>query len=138
MGDKFNRKHVAVGSFFVVCISTLLFDFVTSRTLWVLILAVVLFSLSYGSANTLRAVLIREYFGRSRFGTIFGFLAGVLSMGAMLGPLIAGWVFDVWQSYHYAWIIFTATNLVGLLFLATTPRVYPGKETVKLGSQAPD
>jgi MFS family permease len=123
LSDKYSRKKVAVGSFAGVCIGTLLFDYTTSVTVWPLILAVILFSFSYGSANTLRTVMTREYFGRSRFATIFGIMLGVLCLGSILGPFLAGWTFDLWKSYHYAWIIFTGVNVVSLLLLATTPRI---------------
>ena len=123
LSDKYSRKKIAVGSFIGVGIGTLLFDYTTSATLWPLILAVILFSFSYGSANTLRTVMTREYFGRSRFATIFGFMLGVLCLGSILGPFLAGWTFDVWKSYHYAWIIFTSVSVVSLALLATTPGI---------------
>jgi len=121
--DKFNRKKVAIVSFAGVCVSTLMFDYITSAALWLLVLTIVFFSLSYGSANTTRSVLMSEYFGRSRFGTIFGFMMGILALGAVLGPVLAGWTFDIFQSYHYAWIIFTVMNVASLILLATTPKL---------------
>jgi len=127
LSDKVNRKQVAVWSFGMVCVGTGLFDLVNNMTTWLLVLAIIIFSLSYGSANTLRSVLTREYFGKSRFGTIFGFLMGILALGAIVGPYLAGWTFDVFQSYHYAWIIFTVINVAALVLLATTPKVYAFK-----------
>lgn len=125
LSDKFSRRQVAVSSFVIVCIGTFLFDYIGSLSIWLLVTAVILFSVGYGSANTLRVVLTREHFGRGRFGTIFGFLMGVLALGSMAGPVMAGWIFDVWKSYHYAWIIFTGVNIISILLLATTPRIKP-------------
>ena len=123
LSDKFNRKKVTAVYFAAICAGTLLFDYVSGMTIWVLVLAVILYGLSYGSANTMRAVLLREYFGRSRFATIFGFLTGILSLGTILGPFLAGWIYDTFASYHYAWWIFTIINILALLFLVTTPKV---------------
>jgi MFS family permease len=123
ISDRMGRKQVAVYSFILVLIGTLLFDYVRDTAMWALILAVTIFSLSYGSALTLRAVMAREYFGKSKFASIFGILMGVQSFGAMLGPFLAGWTFDIWGTYHYAWIILTAINLAAVVFLATTPRI---------------
>jgi MFS transporter, OFA family, oxalate/formate antiporter len=123
LSDKFSRKKVAAGSFATVLIGTLLFDYITSQTLWLLVAAVILFSVGYGCVNTLRVVMTREHFGRGRFGTIFGFLMGVLALGSMLGPFLAGWTFDVWKSYHYAWLLFTVLNAISLLLLVTTPKI---------------
>jgi sugar phosphate permease len=123
LSDKFNRKQVAISFFVMVCIGTLLFDYVRDVNLWLLVLAVILFSVSFGSFMTLRAVLTIEYFGKSRFATIYGFIIGIISLGSMLGPVLAGWTFDVWKSYHYSWIIFTGVNVASLVLMATTPKV---------------
>jgi cyanate permease len=53
---------------------------------------------------------------------------GILALGAIVGPYLAGWTFDIFQSYHYAWIIFTIVNVAALVLLATTPKVYAYKE----------
>ena len=123
LSDKFNRKRVIVVSFAIFGIGTLLFDYVRDVNLWLLFLSIPLFSISMGSVITLRAVMSLEYFCRSRFATIFGILIGIQSLGTILGPFLAGWIFDVWNSYHYAWLIFTGINLISLVLIATIPRV---------------
>ncbi len=123
LSDKFSRKKVAVVAFAIICVGTFLFDYVDNTLIWLLVIAVVLYSISYGSANTLRAVLMREYFGRKHYGTIFGILIGIMSVGTIVGPYVAGWIYDTWQSYHYAWWIFTILNVAALILLITTPRI---------------
>lgn len=123
LSDKFSTKAVGTGSFILVVIGTLLYDYITTASIWILVIAVLLFSIGYGSANTLRVVMTREHFGKGRFATIFGFLMGILAAGSMLGPFIAGLSFDIWKSYHYAWLIFTAVNVLSVILLATTPKI---------------
>jgi MFS family permease len=123
LSDKFSRKRVAVAAFGILCVGTFLFDYVNNTLVWLLVVAVVLYSVSYGSANTLRAVLMREYFGRKHYGTIFGFLIGIMSVGTIVGPYVAGWIYDTWQSYHYAWWLFTVLNVAALVLILTTPRL---------------
>jgi sugar phosphate permease len=123
LSDKFDRKKVTAIWFIVFCIGTLLFDYVTDSTLLLLVTAVILFSVSYGSTLTLRAVLMREYFGKTRFASIFGILVGIQSLGAMLGPFLAGWTFDVWKSYHYAWLLFLVVNIAAVVFVLATPKI---------------
>jgi sugar phosphate permease len=120
--DKIDRKTLTIIAFAVICGGTFLFDLSGVDTVWLLVIAVILFGLSYGSANTLRAVLLREYFGRSRFGTVFGFFMGFLSLGVILGPYLAGWIFVSWHSYHYAWWIFTIMNLGALILIISMPK----------------
>jgi sugar phosphate permease len=123
--DKVDRKKLTVMAFALICLGTFLFDFSGANSLWLLVVAVLLFGISYGTSNTLRAVLLREYFGRSRFGTVFGIFMGFLSLGVILGPYLAGWIFDNWHSYHYAWWIFTVMNVVALGLIITLPRNKP-------------
>jgi sugar phosphate permease len=123
LSDKYNGKRVAVASFVLICLGTLLFDYVTDSNLWLLVVTIIIFSVGMGSSVILRPVLTLEYFGRSRFASIFGILIGITSIGAMLGPYLAGWTFDIWHSYHYAWIIFTGLSVVSLTLMATMPRV---------------
>jgi sugar phosphate permease len=122
LSDKMSKKRVSIGAFILITIGTLLFEYVSGADFWVLILAVVLFSLSYGSSTTIRAVLLRQYFGKGKFGTIFGFLLGIISLGSILGPFLAGWIFDSWNSYSYAWLVFTALNIVALVLIAIVPK----------------
>lgn len=123
MSDRIDWKKVVITSYVIISIGTLLFDYVSGSALWILVVAVILFSLSYGSTTTLRAIALRKYFGRSRFATIFGFFLGILSLGAILGPFFAGWIYDTWNSYQYAWILFTAVNLAGLVLMIVTPQL---------------
>jgi MFS transporter, OFA family, oxalate/formate antiporter len=123
ISDKMDWKKVVIVSYIVISIGTLLFNYVSISKLWVLVLAIILFSLSYGSNTTLRAISLRNYFGKSRFATIFGFFLGILSLGAILGPFVAGWIYDTWNSYQYAWIFFTAINVVGLILMIVTPQI---------------
>jgi MFS family permease len=123
LSDKFSSKQVTVGSFILVSIGTLLFDYGRDSTLWLLVLAIILFSIGVGCAVTLRVVLAREYFGLRQFATIFGVQIGIQCIGSVIGPYLGGLTFDLWKSYHYAWLLFTVLNIVSLALIATTPRV---------------
>ena len=72
----------------------------------------------------MRAALLREYFGRARFGTILGFATGVMMLGNIAGAPLAGWVFDKWGSYQGIWFVFAGLGAVALVIVATTPPVH--------------
>ncbi len=69
----------------------------------------------------MRVALLSEYFGRHRFGTIHGFLLGLLAFGGIVGPLLAGWIFDNWGSYYAAWLVLACLNFVAIIIMATAP-----------------
>ena len=75
----------------------------------------------------LRSAILREYFGRSRFGTIHGFAVGVMMLGNLVGAPLAGWVFDNWGSYQGIWFVFAGLDFAGIVIMLTTPRVRMGK-----------
>lgn len=70
-----------------------------------------------------RSVLVREYFGRSNFGTINGVMLGMMSLASMVGIAVPGWVFDTQGGYNGIWLVFTIFPLLASIIIATTPPV---------------
>jgi OFA family oxalate/formate antiporter-like MFS transporter len=81
-----------------------------------------LFGIGYGGVISLRPALVRDYFGRRSFGTIFGLMTGIGGIGGIVGPTLAGWVFDTWQTYQVIWLVFGIAAILPLgLVLKTGP-----------------
>jgi OFA family oxalate/formate antiporter-like MFS transporter len=123
LGDKVDKRRVAAGAFAMMSLSLLCFGFISAGDTWLLVPFLIIFGIGYGGNNTLRASLIREFFGRSRFGTIHGFTVGIMALGTIAGPPLAGWVFDKWGSYQPIWFVFAGLAVVALLAVVTTPPV---------------
>ena len=121
LGDKFDKRRVATGCFAVMSLGLLFFSYASNEGMWLLIPFIILFGIGWGGNTTIRAAMLREYFGRSKFGTILGFMMGMIALGGIIGPLFAGWVFDNWGSYHAAWLIFACLVFAALIIMATTP-----------------
>ena len=101
----------------------LFFSYASNEGMWPLVPFIILFGIGWGGNATLRAALIREYFGRTKFGTILGFMMGMIALGGIVGPFLAGWVFDNWGSYQAAWLTFAGLVFAALIIMATTPPV---------------
>ena len=72
-----------------------------------------------------------DYFGRKSFGTILGVSGLIQMVGTVAGPLFAGWVYDVTQSYHLAFLTFAAASFVAMVtFLAAKRPVRREAETL--------
>ncbi|MBA7703439.1 hypothetical protein ES703_112225 [subsurface metagenome] len=84
----------------------------TAQSMWQVYLFVIVFALGYGIAP-LNISIVGEYFGRKNFATIRGIMALVYAGGIISGPIFAGYIYDVTQSYQLAFITF-----IGLYFLA--------------------
>jgi MFS family permease len=123
VGDKLDKRRVMAGAFAMMAVGLICFGLASSEAIWLLVPFLILFSIGYGGNNTLRASMIREFFGRSNFGTIHGLVIGVMMVGSISGPFIAGYVFDNWGSYRPIWFIFVGLAIAALFVVATTPLV---------------
>jgi MFS family permease len=81
----------------------------------VLVMFVVLFGLTVGSALGLVPMMIAESLGVRRFGSISGLVSLANTLGAAIGPVAAGWIHDFTGSYTDAFEIFIVLNILGCL-----------------------
>jgi len=123
LGDKRNRRLVAAVAFAIMGLGMLCFGYASSVGSWLLAFFIVLFGIGYGGCNALRPSLVREYFGRSNFGTVFGLVMGISALGGIMGPPLAGWVYDNWGSYQSIWFVFAGLSVVALVSVLTIPPV---------------
>lgn len=77
--------------------------------------AVAIYGFAHGGLFTVVAPTVAEYFGTRAHGAIFGGIVFFGTLGAAVGPAMAGWIFDVTGSYDYA---FTGLAVMGALGLA--------------------
>jgi MFS family permease len=65
-----------------------------------------------------------ETFGLKRFGTLFGWLGTVVTVGLFIGPLLVGWMTDVTGSYTTPFELCALTCMVGSAasFFCVVPR----------------
>lgn len=123
LGDNHNKRLASAAGFGLMAFGLLLFDYAARGEAWVLMLFLFLFGTGWGANVTLRATLLREYFGRERFGTIHGFIIGIMMVGNIGGAPAAGWAFDRWGNYQGVWFFFSAVIAAAMLIVATLPKV---------------
>jgi MFS family permease len=125
LGDKLDRRQVAAGTFVLMGLGSLCFGYASSAGTWLLVPFLVLFGIGYGGSSALRVSLVREYFGRTNFGTVFGLITCVNMIGNILGPFIAGLAFDNWGSYQYIWFLFAGLAVISVISVLTIPSHKP-------------
>ena len=121
LGDRFDKRWVAASGFAMISIGLVHFEYAAAG-MWVLVLFVILFAMGLGGSSIMRVAMVREYFGRNRFGTIYGAMSGVDMLGVVTGPLLTGWVFDNWHSYGGIWFFFAALSIIALILVVTARR----------------
>jgi MFS family permease len=123
LGDRFNKKQVTVLGFVIAGLGLLSFGCVDAAKAWLLVPSLILIGLGYGGVVPMMSALPREYYGVTRLATILGFMFGASALGGMIGPPLAGLVFDNFGSYQIAWFGFAGLIAVGMISLATMPAV---------------
>jgi sugar phosphate permease len=122
-GDRFDKRRVTAYGMALLGLSMLIFSYVTAAGIWLLVLFIIIFGIGYGGPVPMSAALIREYFGRAWLGTVLGFATGVAYIGSLVGPPLAGWVYDTYGSYQGAWFALAGVAIVGMLSFVTIPSV---------------
>ena len=88
---------------------------------WALLLFAVLFSFGDG-VNSVTWALVGDYFGRSHFATIRGWISMFQSFASMPAAVYTGWVYDQTQSYTQALIAFVICYGAAALVLWLIPQ----------------
>ena len=86
----------------------------------------VLLGLSFGSWVPAMSMLTITNFGMVAYGSIFGMMTFSDMGGGATGPLFAGYIYDIKQSYEMAFNIFIVLILVGItitLFIRKPKRI---------------
>jgi len=71
-----------------------------------------LFPPGFGGSMVLRGAILQEYFGRDLFGRMLGVLMGSGAVGGIVGPTLAGFVFDTTGNYQYVWVAFSGAIIL--------------------------
>jgi MFS family permease len=120
-GDKFDKRWVTGSGMALLALSMLMYSYVNVFGTWLLMLFAVLFGIGYGAQVPMSVAIVREYFGRARLGTIIGLTTGVAYVGSLIGPPLAGWIYDAYGSYQGAWFTMTGLSVAGMVSYLTAP-----------------
>jgi MFS family permease len=118
--DRIGNRNGILASFAILTIAWIWL--VNASAIETLHIAVVGFGLAHGGHASLFSPLVASLFGLRAHGVILGFVYIGFAFGAGLGPLIAGYTFDLTLGYGLAFLVGTGAGIVGLvLTLFTKP-----------------
>ena len=81
--------------------------------------SIILFGMTIGNLLMMQPLLMAERFGVRDYPTIFGRSQAVGILGVAGGPLLIGWLFDVFGSYRMPYTIAAGLSLIGMAILST-------------------
>jgi len=112
-GDRIGQRLTLV----LVCILMLvaLLWLLIAKDLWMLYLFAVIFGFAYGGFFALIPSMIAGLFGMRAHGVIYGFAYFVGIIGEAVGPVMAGYIFDVTSSYNLAFLICAVFSFISVI-----------------------
>ena len=113
--DRCDKRYVIIACLFLqgLAIITLAFN----NHVVILYLCTFAFGLTMGSIIMLQSLIVGECFGLVSFATVSGVI-GLFSMsGAAFGPMIAGSIFDAYQSYQNAFTLFAGASFLAMFVI---------------------
>jgi len=116
VADRIGNRRVFIIGF--ILMAAALFWVVPATEAWILYLFAVAFGFAYGGCAASESPLVAGLFGLSSHGLILGITSLGFSIGAGAGPLVAGYIFDVSQSYQMAFLVCAAIGVIGLVLTA--------------------
>ena len=85
------------------------------RELWLFFLLAVFMGLGFGNCGTQESPIAAWLFGLASHGLILGFCACSFALGAAIGPLVFGYIFDVTGNYQSAFLVCVALAIVAVI-----------------------
>lgn len=113
--DRIGSKNVMVSCLFIL-ISSLLWLQV-AKSLWALYLFAAIYGIAHGGFFTAISPLVAEVFGTEAHGAVFGIVLFSGTTGGAVGPIIAGFMFDMLGSYTEVFWLIEIVSCIGLGFI---------------------
>ena len=113
LGDRIGNRQVFIIGF--ILMAAALFWLVPARELWMLYLFAALFGFAMGGTGAVESPLVAGFFGLRSHGLIYGVVHIGFTVGAALGPLVMGYIFDLTGSYQMAFLVCGVVGVVGII-----------------------
>lgn len=117
-----SRKGFVVG-FAVMGLSLFLLLFAGAVSMFYLF--AVLFGFSFGACTTSESPLVADLFGLRSHGLLLGIVACGFNLGGGVGPLMAGYIFDIAGTYQVAFLLCGVVSCMGLILALVLKRPAP-------------
>jgi MFS family permease len=124
IADRLGRRCSLAAMYLGVAAMTAWWFF--ANEVWEIAVFALVFGAFYGGFVALAPALLVDYFGARNASGVIGFAYTGVALGTLIGPTLAGYAFDAFQSYALPIAAGAATSLVGaiLVWIAPEPASY--------------
>ncbi|MBI2287820.1 MAG: MFS transporter [Chloroflexi bacterium] len=116
LSDILGPQKVFMITFALLAAALLWVQFATE--VWMFYIFAALYGIAHGACFSLLSLMMARLFGLALIGTILGIILFIGTFGSLLGPTLAGWIFDIMGNYRLAFWIAFVFNGVGLVLIA--------------------
>jgi MFS family permease len=113
LSDKIGRKVTMAGTLALLGLSLACLPL--ARDIPSLFIFAVIFGIAYGGYGPVLPAIIGDIYGVRNMGMLMGFVSVGAGTGAAIGPVLAGYIFDVQKSYSLAFWLAAALVLLAAL-----------------------
>jgi MFS family permease len=118
LADQTNKPRMCAAILFTAAGAMLLPIF--NSSFWLLALFTLLFS-AVEVTYSVGWAIVGDLFGRKHFAKIRGYMGLFYTWGGVVGPVVAGVVFDRWQTYEpLLWLLIMVFTIAALFFASLT------------------
>ncbi len=121
--DRIGGRRALILCFVPLIASLLAFLFISAP--WALFAAVAVYGFAHGGFFTVMSPTVAEYFGLQAHGAIFGLVLFFGTIGGAGGPILAGRIFDLTDSYAPTFTALAALATLGLALVLRLPSSNP-------------
>ncbi|MCL5025262.1 MAG: MFS transporter [Chloroflexi bacterium] len=115
VGDRWDRRWILALCHGLMALGVLIMTTISDTSTPERVAAfIMVFGTGYGGTVPVSIAMVADYFGRRSYATIQGTASTVTMFGDVSGPILAGYIFDVSQSYLVAFVSFAVVTLAGL------------------------
>jgi MFS family permease len=111
--DKIGTKSGLVTCF--LCLLSGLIWLQWCDRLWMFYVFALIHGFAHGGFFTIISPLLADFFGTRSHGVIFGAAVSISTIGGAVGPVVAGYLFDVTGSYQAIFLVLTGMSIAGLV-----------------------
>jgi sugar phosphate permease len=123
LGDKMDKRHLMFIAYTIM--GATMFGVSQVDHMGAVFALMSIYAVAYGGSIVLPIALQADYYGRYSFATVRGLLHVVQTTGMLIGPVMAGLVYDYTNSYDWAFLVFGVAGFTAaaLVLCLRRPRV---------------
>jgi len=120
LADSMDKRHVTAACFAISALSLLLYATIYEG--WQVLYVLPVFALGFGGSIPVRPAFQAEVFGLRAFGAIQGMAFTIATLGGLAGPVFAGWMYDMTESYRLAFVVLSVGSLLAVPLVLSVPK----------------